>query len=151
MYVPPKNKRCEGYDCIPVCISADARENLLDPMAQLFSKIYTTRTLPEQWKISKIIPIFKKGDRTKIENYRPIANLCSGSKNFEKLILKQIHEGFFLGSFKDLVCKSIFEKKVVNQYLGFQYTISITMMETLTTEVVSNDPSLLKRIYVTTR
>ena len=26
-----------------------------------------------------------------IENYRPIANLCSASKIFEKLILKQIH------------------------------------------------------------
>ena len=39
----------------------------------------------------KIIPIFKKGDKSKIENYRPIANLCAGSKVFEKLILKQIH------------------------------------------------------------
>ena len=42
-----KNKRCEGYDRIPVCILTDARENLFDPMAQLFDKIYTTRTLPE--------------------------------------------------------------------------------------------------------
>ena len=35
--------------------------------------------------------IFKKGNKTEIENYRPIANLCSASKIFEKLILKQIH------------------------------------------------------------
>ena len=35
-----KNKRCEGYDRIPVCILADARENLYDPLAQLFSKIF---------------------------------------------------------------------------------------------------------------
>ena len=41
--------------------------------------------------MAKIIPIFKKGDNTKIENYRPIANLCSSSKIFEKLILKQIN------------------------------------------------------------
>ena len=34
--------------------------------------------------------MFKKGDKTKIENYRPIANLCSASKFFETLILKQI-------------------------------------------------------------
>ena len=47
--------------------------------------------MPEQWKVSKIVPIFKKGCKTKIENYRPIANLCSSSKIFEKLILKQIH------------------------------------------------------------
>ena len=41
--------------------------------------------------MSKIIPIFKKGSKNEIENYRPIANLCAASKFFEKLILKQIH------------------------------------------------------------
>ena len=42
-------------------------------------------------KLQKIIPIFKKGSKIEVENYRPIANLCSASKVFEKLILKQIH------------------------------------------------------------
>ena len=85
------NKKCEGFDRIPVCAIYDARESLLDPMAALFSTIYTTGKLPEQWKVSKIVPAHKKGSKTEIENYRPIANLCSGSKVFEKLILKQIH------------------------------------------------------------
>ena len=40
--------------------------------------------------MAKIIPTFKKGSKTEIENYRPIANLCSASKILEKLILKQI-------------------------------------------------------------
>ena len=86
-----KNKKCEGFDRIPVCMIYDARELLLPPMAVLFNSIYQTLKIPEQWKVSKIIPIFKKGNKTEIENYRPIANLCSASKIFEKLILKQIH------------------------------------------------------------
>ena len=57
----------------------------------LFENIYKTKKIPEQWKIAEIIPIFKKGSKSKIENYKPIANLCSTSKIFEKLILKQIH------------------------------------------------------------
>ena len=61
------------------------------PMTDLFGAIYRTGKIPDQWKVSKIIPIFKKGNKTEIENYRPIANLCSASKIFEKLILKQIH------------------------------------------------------------
>ena len=60
-------------------------------MSALFDKIYLTKKVPDQWKVSKIIPIHKKGSKTAIENYRPIANLCSASKIFEKLILKQIH------------------------------------------------------------
>ena len=39
----------------------------------------------------KIIPVFKKGDVWQVENYRPNANLCSASKIFERLILKQIN------------------------------------------------------------
>ena len=84
------NKKCEGFDRIPVNIIVDARDILLDPMFELFDKIYKTKLIPEQWKVSKIIPTFKKGDKTLIENYRPIANLCSTSKVFEKLISKQI-------------------------------------------------------------
>ena len=85
------NKRCEGFDRIPVCCLHDARAVLLRPLSILFEKIYSTCCIPEQWKISKIIPIHKKGNKSEIENYRPIANLCSTSKILEKLILKQIH------------------------------------------------------------
>ena len=86
-----KNKRSEGFDRIPVCCILDARESLLTQMSLLFEKIYATGKIPEQWKVSKIIPTHKKGSKTEIENYRPIANLCSASKVFEKLVLKQIH------------------------------------------------------------
>ena len=85
-----KPKNAEGFDRIPVRILYDARELLKDPLAALFQKIYEQKTIPEQWKMAKVIPIFKKGPKNLIENYRPIANLCSTSKIFEKLILKQI-------------------------------------------------------------
>ena len=55
------NKRCEGFDRIPLCVIRDACNLLLSPMAQLFDNIYNTCTIPDQWKVSKIIPIFKKG------------------------------------------------------------------------------------------
>ena len=64
---------------------------MLNPLSVLFDKIYLTQKIPEQWKVSKIIPIFKKGNVNQIENYKPVANLCSASKIFERLILKQIN------------------------------------------------------------
>ena len=85
------SKKCEGFDRIPVCALFDSRESLLIPLSLLFNKIYLTCTIPDQWKVSKIIPVFKKGSKCEIENYRPIANLCSASKILERLILKQIH------------------------------------------------------------
>ena len=88
-----KIKNTEGYDRIPQRILVDGSEVLHGPFSVLFSKIYQERAIPGQWLISKTIPVFKnKGDKKNIESYRPIANLCSASKVFEKLILRRILE-----------------------------------------------------------
>ena len=87
-----KIKNSEGYDRIPQRIIKEGIENLIIPFTELFSRIYAQRTIPAQWLLAKTIPIHKKGPKKDIENYRPIANLCSTSKIFEKLILKRIME-----------------------------------------------------------
>ena len=50
------------------------------------------KTGKEQWSYSKIIPVHKSGSKLMIENYRPVANLCSTSKIFERLILNRISQ-----------------------------------------------------------
>ena len=85
-----KIKNCEGHDRIPQRILVDGIEILKTPLAVLFDKIYHTKSLPQQWLIAKIIPIHKKGSHSDIENYRPISNLCSTTKIFEKLILLRL-------------------------------------------------------------
>jgi hypothetical protein len=85
-----KTKNCEGFDRIPMRILKDGAPVLGRPLSILFNKIYVTKTIPEQWKIAKIIPLHKKGNKRDLANYRPISNLCSTSKVFEKLILKRL-------------------------------------------------------------
>ena len=75
-----KIKNSEGYDRIPQRIFNEAKSILIRPITRLFELIYNNNQIPEQWSISKIIPIFKKGSKNSIENYRPIANLCSITK-----------------------------------------------------------------------
>ena len=88
-----KSKNSEGFDRIPQRILVDGVEVLLQPLTYLFGQIYEQKQVPEQWLVSKTIPVFKnKGAAKRIENYRPVANLCSTSKVFEKLILKRINE-----------------------------------------------------------
>ena len=52
-----KSKKCEGFDRIPVCVLVDAEELLLPPLTTLFKLIYEQKTIPDQWKMAKIIPI----------------------------------------------------------------------------------------------
>ena len=86
-----KIKNCEGHDGIPLRILIDGINILIAPLTVLFNKIYNQKKIPEQWLIAKIIPIHKKGSLNDIKNYRPISNLCSCSKIYEKLILAQIN------------------------------------------------------------
>ena len=85
-----KVKNCEGYDRIPVRTLIDSTPVTLPILTNLFNLIYIQKSIPEQWKISKVIPIPKAGNPNKIENYRPIANLCSTTKIYEKLILARL-------------------------------------------------------------
>ena len=92
-----KIKNCEGFDRIPQRVLVDGIDHLLPPLGRLFGLIYYHKSIPEQWRLSKIIPVHKKGSKQKIENYRPVANLCSASKIFERLILNRINKLELLG------------------------------------------------------
>ena len=87
-----KLKNSEGFDRIPQRILMDGIDVLITPFEKLFELIYSTNTIPEQWGMSKITPIHKKGEKNNIRNYRPIANLCEATKIYERLILQRIQE-----------------------------------------------------------
>ena len=50
---------------------------------------------PDKLKIAKVVPLYKKDEKYKIENYRPISVLPtvpSVSKVFERVIHDQLHD-----------------------------------------------------------
>ena len=54
----------------------------------------TTGMFPDAFKVSKVTPIFKKGDCSLMSNYRPISLLPTISKIFERVIHDQMYEYF---------------------------------------------------------
>ena len=60
-------------------------------LAFLFSTSIETSQFPDSWKVARITPIFKDGDRTVQSNYRPISVLPVISKLFEKLVFNQLY------------------------------------------------------------
>ncbi len=85
-----RDKPSYGFDNVPVKLLKDGAEILAAPMHKLMNLVYEKKRVPEIWKTSRIIPLFKKGKKNKIENYRPISNLCASSKIFERLLLSRI-------------------------------------------------------------
>ena len=47
-------------------------------------------TFPSEWKIHKIRPIPKSGDKSLVSNYRPISLLCIVSKVLEKAVFNEV-------------------------------------------------------------
>ena len=62
-----------------------------DSLAFLFKTYIETSQFPDLWKVARIIPIFKEGDKTEKSNYRPISVLPVISKLFEKLVFNQLY------------------------------------------------------------
>jgi len=51
----------------------------------------STGTFPDRLKFSEIKPIYKRGDKTLITNYRPISLHPVFSKIFEKIIYERLY------------------------------------------------------------
>ncbi|CAB4025578.1 Hypothetical predicted protein [Paramuricea clavata] len=57
-----------------------------------FNMAIISATVPFEWKIARVTPIFKNGPRNLLNNYRPISILPVVSKLFEKVLYEQLHE-----------------------------------------------------------
>ncbi len=85
-----KPKKSAGPDEIPLLILKSCYVALEGCVNHLFNQITTCGRIPKLWKVARIKPILKKGDSTKVENYRPISNLNSISKLFERCLLNRL-------------------------------------------------------------
>ena len=59
---------------------------LLVPLRILFTRSLSEGVIPNSWKISHVIPIFKGGKRSCASNYRPVSLTCIICKMMESLI-----------------------------------------------------------------
>jgi hypothetical protein len=89
-----KNKRSSGPDEIPMCIVKDGMSSLVPVLTVLFNEMMESNWYPDEWKVAKVTPIFKKGDKKEVGNYRPVSNLSSLSKIFERCLLARFNQWY---------------------------------------------------------
>jgi len=85
-----KLKNTHGYDEIPPRMLRISLPYIISPLTYLCNKAMLSGIFPTWLKFSQVLPIFKKGDKDKLTNYRPISLLTSFSKIFEKVIYKRL-------------------------------------------------------------
>ena len=85
-----KNKKSYGHDYLSNILLKRAQATLVKPLTFLINQTLTTGIFPRELKISRVKPLFKKGDPMLFSNYRPISLLSSISKIYEYVIFHQL-------------------------------------------------------------
>lgn len=59
-------------------------------LAQIFTQSMNSSILPDDWKVGKVVPLFKSGDSHNPSNYRPISITSISCKLFEHVIYSHL-------------------------------------------------------------
>jgi len=79
-----KPKNSSGYDGISTKLLKISSPFITSPLTHICNKSISSGTFPDRLKYAVVRPLFKKGDKTKLLNYRPISMLSSFFKSTRK-------------------------------------------------------------------
>ena len=101
-----KNKTSFGADGISNVLLKAVAPYIIKPLYKMFNRSIRKGTVPDDFKMAKVIPLYKgkdSGSKFEYTNYRPISLLNSLSKVLEKLVDQQLRN--FLKYQDILYCK----------------------------------------------
>ena len=97
--------KATGIDKISVKVLLAAASAIAPSLTDIFNMSMDSNQFPSDWKAARVTPLFKKGQRSVLDNYRPISILPVVSKIMERLLYNQIYDYFVK---KDLLSKHQF-------------------------------------------
>lgn len=80
----------KGIDDIDPFVASPSINIIAQPLSEIVNCSFNTGIFPSALKIAKVVPIFKRGERSDVANYRPISVLPYFAKIFEKLMYKRL-------------------------------------------------------------
>jgi hypothetical protein len=87
-----KINKAPGEDNITAELTRNTSRELKKRLYALICKVWRDEKMPDDWKVGLTVPLFKKGDKMKCENYRGIMLLNVAYKILSSIILKQLKE-----------------------------------------------------------
>ena len=87
-----KMSKSLGPDKIPARLLKDSCFSIAPFLTQISNASLASSVFPQDWKIARISPIYKAGDKRDRGNYQPISVLSTVAGLFEKMIYLQLNE-----------------------------------------------------------
>ena len=86
--------KATGVDDISAKVLKAAAPAIAEPLTRIFNMSIASGKFPMEWKAARLTPIFKKGQRSMLDNYRPISILPVISKLMERILYEQMCDYF---------------------------------------------------------
>jgi len=129
------------------------------PLAHIYNLSLNSGVFPDIWKTAKVRPLYKKGDKYDMTNYRPISIILVFTKLLERLlcnrivsflyenkILSEAQNGFRKGKSIDTAVQSLIGR--IQKALDKQvHTIGIFIDLTKVYDVLLNHKLLLEKLF----
>ena len=87
-------KKSSGLDKIPNKLLKIAADVIAPSLTEIYAKSIYTGIFPNEWKETRVSPVYKNGTKHEPSNYRPISVIPTVSKVFEKIFFDQLNKYF---------------------------------------------------------
>ena len=85
-----KSHKSQGNDQIPVEMIKTGGRTIRHEIHKLIISTWNDEEMPEEWKESIVVPIYKKGDKTNCSNYRGILHLPTTYKILSNILRSRL-------------------------------------------------------------
>ena len=82
--------KATGLDGIPSLFVQDSATVIACPLTHVINMSIIEGVVPDDLKSARVVPLFKKNDKTEVGNYRPVSILSIISKVFERVVYDQV-------------------------------------------------------------
>jgi hypothetical protein len=86
-----KVRKASGLDQMPARLMRDAAAEICNPLTKIINASLETGHVPSEWKVTRVVPLFKSGKTTDLDNYRPISISPVASKILERAVHTQLY------------------------------------------------------------
>ena len=73
LLIRTNENKAPGPDKITSKLIKFCAKGLAHPLTILYNKIFKMGKIPDKWKLADVVPVFKKGIKSSVTNYRPIS------------------------------------------------------------------------------
>ena len=84
------SNKATGIDKISCKIIKMVTPAIADSLTYIFNQAIALSSFPDEWKMARVIPLYKGGQRNIPGNYRPISVLPTISKVMERILYNQL-------------------------------------------------------------